>query len=433
MTRRAVSSADKKRDLDVHYRATASLVPYAANPRTHSPEQVQEIAESIREYGWTNPVLVDGATGIIAGHGRVLAAKLLGIDTVPCIELAHLSEAQRRAYIIADNKLATKAGWDNSLLAGEFGALKGLGFDLKLTGFDMAEVGRVLALAGAHSGKTDPDAIPEPPEQPLTRAGDVWRCGRHRLMCGDSTSAEAVAALMAGHKAQMVFTDPPYGVDYTGGMKRRERLSGDHVGTDIYSAALRHLRSAADDRASLYLWYADVHAAAAAARAAAAEAGYQIVAQIVWAKNHAQFVTSAHYKVKHEPCYYGHRRGKSARWHGPNNEVTLWEYDRSPSNEFHPTQKPVALAERAIKNSSSPGEIVLDLFLGGGTTMIAAEMTGRTCFGMEIEPAYVDVAVLRWEQFTGERAGLEARRVSVRESAQRRSRGADVPGADVPA
>mgnify|MGYP001607464407 CR=1 FL=1 len=212
-------------------------------------------------------------------------------------------------------------------------------------------------------------------------------------MCGDSTSKENVEWLMGGKKAQLVFTDPPYGVNYDGGAKKREKLHGDYAGTDIYAKSLVHLRAVADDQASLYLWYADAHAAAAAAAAAAA--GYQITAQIIWAKNHAQFVSSAHYHGKHEPCFFAHRKGKTARWYGPNNEVTLWEYDRASVNEHHPTQKPVELAARAIANSSATGHIVLDLFFGSGSTMVAAEQLGRICYGMEIEPKYCAVILER--------------------------------------
>ena len=379
------------------------LVPYEKNPRTHSPAQIDLIARLVTEFGFTNPVLVDGKRGVIAGHGRVLAAKSLGMAVVPTIELSHLSAAQKRAYVIADNQSALKAGWDDDLLRLELGALRDNGFDLALTGFDALDLDGLFG-AGI-GGNTDPDDVPEVQAEAVSRLGDVWVMGRHRLMCGDCTDAGVVDAVLAGSAAQMVFTDPPYGVDYTGGMKPRERLNGDHVGTDIYAESLRHLAFAADDKAALYLWYADGHAAAAAAAAA----GYQIVAQIIWAKNHAQFVTSAHYKGKHEPCFYAHRRGKAARWHGPNNEVTLWECDRAARNDYHPTQKPVALAQRAMQNSSESGQIVLDMFVGGGTTIIAAEMTGRVCHAIEIEPRYVDVSIRRWQSFTGaDDAVLEA-------------------------
>jgi DNA modification methylase len=229
--------------------------------------------------------------------------------------------------------------------------------------------------------------------------GQVWQLGEHRIICGDATEKSTLDMLMAGDLAQMIFTDPPYGVAYDGGMKKRKTLAADHVGTDIYGRALPVLATYVDNAAPLYCWYADAHAAAAAAAAAAA--GYVIVAQIIWAKNHAQFMSSAHYHGKHEPCFYGHKRGQTARWYGPANEVTLWEYDRAPSNDFHPTQKPVPVAARAIQNSSQPKDWILDGFLGGGTTLIACEQLQRRCYGVEIDPGYFAVTLQRWADLTG--------------------------------
>lgn len=384
--------------LKIQQRKIAALIPYVNNARTHSEAQVTQIAASIKEFGFTNPVLVDGENGIIAGHGRVMAAQKLGMEVVPCIELAHLSDAQRKAYIIADNKLAMNAGWNLEMLTLELGALRADGFNLDLTGFD---TGELVDLFSTKVGASDPDDVPAMGLVEISRPGDVWLLGAHRLICGDSREAGTVRKLMGKDRAQMIFTDPPYGVDYTGGMKKRERLKDDDVGTKIYSEVLPHLQFAADDKAPLYLWYADAHVAAAAA------AGYSIVAQIIWVKNNAQYFTAAKYKGKHEPCFYAHRTGRAARWHGPNNEVTVWEVDRAAKNEFHPTQKPTALAERAIGNSSEPGQIVLDLFSGSGSTIIAAEITGRRCFTCEIAPSYVDVAIRRWQVFTGKAATLE--------------------------
>ena len=386
-------------NMKIIYKNVDALVPYANNPRTHSPAQIAQIASSIKEFGWTNPVLLDGDNGVIAGHGRLEASRILGIESVPTIELKHLTEAQKKAYIIADNQLAQNAGWDDDLLGIEIGALQDIGFDISLLGFDDKDIARLTFSSG--DGLTDPDEVPDV-EESICKTGDIWLLGEHRLLCGDATKKEDVDMLMDGVIGHMVFTDPPYGVAYDGGAKKRDRLEGDEVGTDIYAASLINLKRMVDDSAALYLWYADGHAAAAAAAAAAA--GYVITAQIIWAKNHAQFVTSAHYKGKHEPCYYGHRKGKSARWLGPNNEVTLWEYDRSSVNEFHPTQKPVPIACRAITNSTELGHIVLDLFLGSGTTMVAAEQLGRICYGMEIEPHYCDVIINRWQNFTGKKA-----------------------------
>ena len=376
--------------------------PYPQNARIHSERQIAQIAASFERFGVTAPVLVDEDGLLIYGHGRRAAAELLGYPELPVSIARGWTEAEKKAYRIADNQLGALSEFDMPLLQAEISELSFIGFDMPLLGFDAPQLKQFLAGQG---GTADPEATPEPPKEPVVRRGDLWVLGDHRLLCADCTEAENVKHLLDGNVAQMAFLDPPYGVDYTGGMKPRERLSGDHIGTDIYHASLQHLSFALDDKAALYLWYADAHAAAAAAAAAAA--GYQITAQIIWAKNHAQFVTSAHYKGKHEPCFYAHRRGKTVRWHGPNSEVTLWECARAPRNDWHPTQKPVELAERAIRNSSAIDDRVLDIFLGGGCTLIACEMTGRKALGMEIEPAYVQVAIERWQTFSGKEATLE--------------------------
>jgi DNA modification methylase len=386
----------------VERRAVETLIPYARNARKHSDAQVAEIAGSIREWGWTIPALIDEDGRIIAGHGRVLAASKLGIADIPVMVARGWSDAQKQAYTLADNQIALHGTWDLNLLRVELADLQRQAVDLATLGFAADDLARII---GPKVGLTDPDDVPETPVEAVTRQGDLWLLGAHRLLCGDSTHVEDIARAIENTKAHMVFTDPPYGVGYNGGMKRRERLAADDLGTGIYAASLVHLQFAADDNAPLYLWYADAHAAAAAAAAAAA--GYQIVAQIIWAKNHAQFMTSAHYKGKHEPCFYAHRRGYAARWHGPNNEVTLWECDRSPRNDYHPTQKPVELAQRALRNSTESGGRVLDLFAGSGSTIIAAEITGRACHALEISPAYCDVIVKRWQMFTGQQATRE--------------------------
>jgi|ERR1019366_1076740 DNA modification methylase len=345
---------------------------------------------------------------IIAGNKTVENAGAIGMEDVTVVQtdgkriiavqrtdLDLEADPMARELAIADNRAGDlNLAWDPDVL-------KDLVGDIDLSPFF---TDKELKELGALAGDT-----PEAPDAKIDQAEEllkVWKVerdqiwsipsksatgGAHRIMCGDSTAEVDIVALMAGQRAHMVFTDPPYGVDYDGGAKKRDKLEGDHPGTEIYANSLIHLRDAADDEASLYLWYADAHAAAAAAAAA----GYQIVAQIIWAKNHAQFVSSAHYHGKHEPCFFAHRKGKTARWFGPKNEVTLWEYDRAPSNDFHPTQKPPVLAVRAINNSTEVGHIVLDLFLGSASTMCAAEQTGRLCYGMEIEPKYVAVALQR--------------------------------------
>ena len=391
----------------IEVRAIGELIPYDHNARTHSADQIAQIAASIREFGWTNPVLLDGHNGVIAGHARLAAARLLGLATVPCIELAHLTEAQKRAYILADNKLALNAGWDLSLLAGEIQDLQGLDFDLNLLGFGDQELAELLAYSPGTEGLTDPDECPEVPINPVTKPGDLWILGKHRLLCGDATKPEDVGRLMAGEKADMVFTDPPYGVDYDGGTTVRRKLTGDKD-TSLYHPACQQSAQFSKGGAALYLWHAGVKGIAAAAAAAAAAAGYEIRCELVWNKNHAQFGSlSAQYKQKHEPCYYCYKKGNAPQWFGPTNEVTVWDCDRATRNDFHPTQKPVALCERALGNSSKFDDVILDLFGGSGSTLIACAKRTRHCRMMEIDTAYCDVFVTRWQNFTGQQAVLD--------------------------
>jgi DNA modification methylase len=386
-----------------------ALIPYARNSRTHSDAQVAQIAASIKEFGFTNPVLIDETGSIIAGHGRVMAARKLAIADVPSIRLTHLTEAQKKAYVIADNKLALNAGWDDEMLAVELTDLKDMGFDLDLTGFNTDEIEALLAPVGTE-GLTDEDAVPEVPEAPVTVLGDVWLLGKHRVMCGDSTSIDAVEKLMEGQKADMVFTDPPYGVDYDGGHavkgKRREKLKNDAT-PEIYDGVMPVIYSVSKDGAATYLWFSD--SKSAAVTAAVTAAGYEVRNTLIWNKNVAQFgAIGAQYKSKHEPCLYCFKKGHAPYWAGPNNEVSVWDIKRCAKNEHHPTQKPVELAERALGNSSKAGDSILDLFGGSGSTLIACEKTGRINRSMELDPKYCDVIVQRWQEFTGQTATLES-------------------------
>jgi DNA modification methylase len=395
-----MNTPDYKKDYPLQ-----DLIPYARNSRTHSDEQVTQIASSIKEFGFTNPVLIDADGGIIAGHGRVMAAKKLKMESVPVVVLSHLTEAQRRAYVIADNKLALNAGWDDEMLRVEFQELQDLGFDVELTGFSMDEINALTV--EEVEGLTDEDAVPEAPETPVSVLGDVWLLGNHRLMCGDSTSIDAVEKLMDGHKADMVFTDPPYGVDYDGGHateKRREKLANDDD-VDMYDLPIKNAYLFSTEKAPIYLWFADRFAMDVLN--GLDSAGYQVRNWIVWNKNLAQFgAIGAQYKSKHEPCIYAFKKGKSPNWCGPNNEVTVWDVKRDSKNNFHPTQKPVELSERAF-NNHSVGK-VLDLFAGSGSTLISCEKNNKTCFTIDFEPKYVDVIINRWQQFTGKQAIHEA-------------------------
>ena len=381
------------------------LVPDPQNRRAHNPRNVGMIVDALQHVGAARSIVIDEDNVILAGNGVTEAAVGAGITKVRVIEAAGdeiiavrrsgLTADQKRALALYDNRTAELATWNVEQLTADLAA----GVDLQPYFF--AEELQAILGSSVKPGLTDPDAVPDVRATAIQR-GDLFELGAHRLLCGDATDAGDVARVMGDVVGHCIFTDPPYGVDYDGGLKKRAALANDQVGTAIYRDALPVLAQAVDGESALYLWYADGHAAAAAAAAAAA--GYQIVAQIIWAKNHAQFVTSAHYKGKHEACYYGHKRGQSARWHGPNNEVTLWEENRSASNDYHPTQKPIALAVRAIGNSTAPGDIVLDGFSGGGSTLIGCEQLGRACRALEIEPQYCQVILDRWEQFTGQRA-----------------------------
>jgi DNA modification methylase len=385
--------------MQITYKAIDSLIPYVKNSRTHSDQQVAQIAASIKEFGFTNPVLLDENGGIVAGHGRVMAARKLKLDEVPTITLGWLTDTQRRAYVIADNKLALNAGWDDEMLRLELGELGDLGFDLDLTGFSADEIAALMP-EQIEPGLTDEDEAPEIPETPVTVLGDVWILGKHRLMCGDSTSIDSVDKLMDGQKADMVFTDPPYGVDYDGGHateKRREKLANDDD-VNMYDLPVKNAFLASKEDAPLYLWFADRFALDVVT--GLSEAGYQIRCWIIWNKNVAQFgAIGAQYKAKHEPCIYAFKKGKAPNWEGPTNEVTVWDVSRDHKNSHHPTQKPTALAERAMGNHKV--KLVLDLFGGSGSTLIAAEKTKRQAHLMELSPNYCDVIVKRWQDFTG--------------------------------
>jgi len=392
------------------------LIPCARNSRTHSDAQVAQIAASIKEFGFLNPIIIDGDNGIIAGHGRVLAARKLGLIEVPVVEAAHLSDTQKRAYIIADNKLALNAGWDNELLALELGELGDAGFDLDLTGFELNEINALLAPVGTE-GLTDPDEVPDPPEEPIAKPGDVWILGNHRLMCGDSTDADNVKTLLCGGVPHLMVTDPPYGVEYDPDWRnRKDRANGKSYGARATGQVLND--DNADWREAWALFPGDVayvwHAMKTAYDVAGSliASGFELRAEIVWAKSNL-VVGRGHYHPQHESCFYAVRSGGTGNWSGDRKQTTLWQIPKPQKSETgHSTQKPVECMKRPIENNSSPGQAVYDPFSGSGTTIIAAEQTGRRCYAMELSPQYVDVAIKRWQDFTGGKAVLESNGVA---------------------
>ena len=384
------------------------LIPYARNSRTHSEAQVAQIAASIKEFGFTNPVLIDETGSIIAGHGRVLASRKLNLVSVPCIQLSHLTEAQKKAYIIADNKLALNAGWDDEMLAVELTDLKDIGFDLDLTGFNTDEIEALLAPVGTE-GLTDEDAVPEVPEAPVTVLGDVWLLGNHRLMCGDSTSIDAVDKLMAGGGADMLLTDPPYNVAYEGATKQKLTIQNDSMGDGEFRQFLRDAfvtaENAMKNGAVFYIWHSDSEGYNF--RGACQDAGLKVRQCLIWKKS-SLVMGRQDYHWKHEPCLYGWKEGAGHLWAADRKQTTILEFDKPSRNGEHPTMKPVGLFEYQMLNNTKGGDIVLDLFGGSGTTIIAAEKNGRYGYLMELDPKYCDVIVQRWQEFTGKTATLEA-------------------------
>jgi DNA modification methylase len=385
------------------------LIPYAKNPRTHSDAQVAQIAASIAEFGFNNPILVDTKAGIIAGHGRLLAARKLGLTEVPVIVLDHLSEAQKRAYIIADNQLALNAGWDDDLLRSELAALQEESFDVSLLGFEDEELAWLLAAQDALEGLTDEDAVPALPEEPVSRTGDLWILGDHRLLVGDATSRDDVARLMASETADLVFTDPPYNVDYEGYTEERLKIKGDRMSDTEFKqfleAAFRSCRVAVKSGASIYVchsssWQREFQNALEAA-------GFEVRCQIIWAKNTFAW-GFGRYKFQHEPIFYCHVAGRKDPWYGDKSQSTLWQENKPAANRLHPTMKPVELVERALVNSSKAGDIVADLFGGSGSTLIGCERRGRKARLMEIDLRYADVICRRYQEYAGKAVLLEA-------------------------
>jgi site-specific DNA-methyltransferase (adenine-specific) len=390
--------------LTIRYRSVEALIPYARNSRTHDDAQVAQIAASIREFGWTNPVLVDGESGIIAGHGRVLAARKLGLAEVPVIELAGMTDVQRRAYVIADNKLALNAGWDDAVLALELQELDDLGFDVDLTGFSADEID-ALTPEEIAPGLTDEDAVPALHDEPVSKPGDVWLLGKHRVMCGDSTSIDAVEALMGGGLADQLITDPPYNVAYTGKTKAALKIQNDSMSDEHFRQFLRDAFVAADAvmkaGAVFYIWHADLEGYNF--RGACKDAGWTVRQCLVW-KKQTLVMGRQDYHWKHEPCLYGWKEGAGHLWAADRKQTTILEFARPTSSQLHPTMKPVDLIEYQVNNNTKGSDVVLDLFGGGGSTLIACEKLGRHARLMELDPKYVDVIVRRWQEFTGKQS-----------------------------
>jgi len=370
----------------------SALIPYAKNSRTHDDAQVAQIAASIKEFGWTNPILVDGDKGVIAGHGRLLAARKLGMAKVPTIELKDMTEAQKKAYVIADNKLALNAGWDTNFLSLELQELKDQDFDLTLLGFDDKELDALLA-PETTEGLTDEDAVPETPIEPKTKLGDIYILGNHRLMCGDSTSIDAIDKLLDGHRPDMVFTDPPYNIDYQGVKDKREKIKNDKMDDSAFKDFLTQSLYSCETMYVCCSWqYSHLF------KEAMETIGRKPKAMIVWDKVNPAQNLDKYYK-QHELIYYYGDFGGHKTLRGD-----VWTLKRQ-KNTVHPTMKPVELIQLALEDQVGK-HIVLDIFGGSGSTMIACEKLGRKARLMELDPKYCDVIVKRWEDFTGKKAVL---------------------------
>jgi len=392
--------------MKITVKKVAELVPYVNNSRTHSDEQVAQIAASIKEFGWTNPILVDGENGIIAGHGRLMAARKLGHAEVPTIELKDLTEAQKKAYVIADNKLALNAGWDNDVLKIELKNLQELGFDLDVLGFDAKELDALLEPEQIE-GLTDEDNAPPIPIEPKTKQGDIYQLGKHRLMCGDSCSVTDMEKLCDGQLVDMWLTDPPYNVAYEGKTKDALKIKNDEMADDDFRQFLRNAYVTADlvmkPGAVFYIWHADLEGYNF--RGAAQDAGWKVRQCLIWKKS-TMVMGRQDYHWKHEPCLYGWKDGAGHLWAADRKQTTILEFEKPSRNGEHPTMKPVALFEYQMLNNTKGGDIVLDSFGGSGTTLIAAEKNNRVARLMELDPKYCDVIVKRWEDFTGKKAVL---------------------------
>ena len=366
------------------------LIPYKNNARTHSDEQIEKIAKSMKEFGFINPILVDGNLNVIAGHGRILGAKKLGMKEVPCLFIEDLTEEQKRAYIIADNRLAEDAGWDKELLKIELEDLKNMNFDITLTGFELEDFDFSMDETEVIEDEFDETV----PEEPTSKKGEIYKLGKHFLMCGDSTDINDVEKLMNGVKADMLLTDPPYNVDYEGG--NGLTIQNDNMDDETFREFLRvsffNANSVMKEGAVFYIWHADSEGYNF--RGACHDIGWKVRQCLIWCKN-TLVMGRQDYHWKHEPCLYGWKEGASHLWASDRKQTTVLEFDRPSVSKEHPTMKPVGLFDYLIKNNTNKDDIVLDLFAGSGTSIIACEQNGRIAYSMELDPKYVDVVELK--------------------------------------
>jgi len=407
----------------IEMKSVEELIPYSKNARTHSESQIAQIANSIIEFGFTNPVLIDGDKGIIAGHGRLMAAKKLNLSQIPVVILDHLSEAQKRAYIIADNKLAENAGWDEEILANELQDLKEENFDLDLIGFEYQELEKLFTNLYENGEQKEEENIPETEENPISKSGDIWILGNHKLICGDSCKIETYQLLLENELADMTFTDPPYNVDYGNTMKDnligkknsktgkeyknasgQRTILNDNLGNDFPKFLFdccSNILALTKGACYICMSSSELHSLQKSFR----DAGGKWSTFIVWAKNHFTLGRSD-YQRQYEPILYGWKEQNDHYWCGDRNQSDVWYFNKPNKSDLHPTMKPVELCKKAILNSSKTDDIVLDPFGGSGSTLIAAEQAKRRCRMIELDQKYVDVIIKRWQNLTDKKATL---------------------------
>ena len=399
------------------------LVPYANNARTHNKEQILKLRSSLREFGFVNPVIIDREYNVLAGHGRIMAAKEEGIAEVPCVYADHLTEAQKKAYILADNRMALDAGWDEELLSVEMQELQELGFDLSMTGFDEKELTDLLDVDASSEAKEDDFDLSAALEKAaFVQHGDIWTVGRHKLMCGDATSAEDVSALMGDTKANLILTDPPYGVSFksSSGLTIQNDSMKNEEFYNFLLASFKCMADHLEKGGAAYVFHADTEGLNF--RKAFKDAGFYLSGCCIWKKN-ALVLGRSPYQWQHEPCLFGWKKGGKHQWYSDRKQTTIWEYDRPKASKDHPTMKPVALMAYPIQNSCMSNCIVLDPFLGSGSTLIACEQTHRICYGIELDEKFVDVIVNRYIEQCGSDADVFVIRDDMKISYQQLCRG----------
>ena len=382
------------------------LVPYQNNARTHSPEQIAKIRSSLREFGFINPIIIDKEYGVIAGHGRLAAAREEGIKEVPCVFADHLTEAQKKAYIIADNRMAMDAGWDEELLRVEIESLEGMDFDTMLTGFDEAELAELFGTADSDEVEDDDfDLTAALEKAAFVERGDIWTVGKHRLMCGDATSADDVKTLMDGKKANLMLTDPPYGVSFessSGLTIKNDSIKGDEFYKFLFDA-FSNMKSNMEKGGSAYCFHADTEGLTF--RQAFIDAGFHLAGVCIWVKN-SLVLGRSDYQWQHEPVLYGFMKDGKHKWYSDRRQTTIWNYDKPKRNADHPTSKPLDLLSYPIGNSTQENGIVIDTFGGSGSTMMACESMNRICYMMELDEKYASVILRRYVEDFGNADGV---------------------------